>query len=56
MRYLFGPWAGSRRRFLAWVGALAAGGVMLPQLRRRREDGDLSLKEAEFYRRAEGKK
>jgi hypothetical protein len=43
-------WAGSRRRFLGWMGGIAAGSLALPWLPRRGAAPDRSMKEAEFYR------
>ena len=43
---------GSRRRFLGWLGGIAAGTLAFPWLPRRGRALEPSLKEAAFYRRS----
>ena len=53
MKHITAVWVGSRRRFLGWLGGIAAGSLALPWLPRRGQPVEPSLKEAAFYRRSD---
>ena len=53
MKSITAAWAGSRRRFLGWLGGFAAGSLAMSWLYRLGRSVEPSLKEAAFYRRSD---